>query len=127
MKRIELVELIEAEKLKLSPQARELWDELDAVLYMSSEERVTLTRQERNLMIETGRLPRADMHVVNRLVELRAGLYSSDYAKSKGRAGEPHRIKAVILAAMTKDRDEGRQLDPDMTEEQAVARLKEPD
>jgi hypothetical protein len=36
--RLTLVELIEEEKAKLSPQALKLWEELDASLYRNPEE-----------------------------------------------------------------------------------------
>lgn len=36
--RLTLVELIEAERAKLSPEARELWEELDTSLYLSPKE-----------------------------------------------------------------------------------------
>ena len=39
MDRFALVELIEAQKLKLSPHARELWDEFDALIYLSDDDR----------------------------------------------------------------------------------------
>jgi hypothetical protein len=123
--RLELVELIEGEKPKLSPRARELWDELDALIYMSSDERKTLSRQEHDVIRRMSDLPPADEHVLDRLKLLRAALYQSDRTESRGQSGERHRVESVIRAAMLKDRAEGRQIDPNMTLEQAVARLRE--
>jgi hypothetical protein len=67
-----------------------------------------------------------EKHTLDRLMELRAGLYASDKVEEeRGESGEGHRNRSVIIAAGLKDRSEGRQLDPDMTVEQAVARLRQ--
>jgi hypothetical protein len=79
VERLTLVELIEAEKAKLSPEALELWEELDASLYMSPEEEPAfIKRREVELIDRMEELPDADQHIVNVLSELRAGLYESD-------------------------------------------------
>jgi hypothetical protein len=54
------------------------------------------------------------------------GLERSDAAESQGQPGERYRHMAVIGAAGTKDRSEGRSIDTDMTSEQEVARLRKP-
>lgn len=46
MDRPTLVELIEAQKAKLSPEALKLWEELDSSLYMSPDEGTFLKRHE---------------------------------------------------------------------------------
>ena len=55
--RLTLVELIEAEKAKLSPEALELWEELDASIYLSPEEETKLKRHEADLMYRMAELP----------------------------------------------------------------------
>jgi hypothetical protein len=55
------------------------------------------------------------------------GLERADAAESQGQPGERYRYMAVIGAAGTKDRSEGRSIDTDMTtSEQEVARLRKP-
>ena len=126
MDRLELVELIEAQHSKLSPQACELWDAFDALVYLSDTERKTLfTRQANDVMRRIGKLPRSDKRIVNPLRELRIGLYASDHAERRGEPGESHRLESVITAARSLDREEGRQADSYTTVEQAVARLEE--
>ena len=125
MDRLTLVELIEAEKAKLTSEARELWEELDTLLYMEPEDETTQCPQEREVVDRMADLAAHDQHIINRLTELRAGLYSSDHAERRGESAVGHRERAVIIAAGFKDRDEGRMIDPYMTPEQAVARLRE--
>ena len=132
MDRLELVELIEAQKSKLSPQARDLWDEFDALVYPPDDDRKKLfARQEYDVIHRIDKLPRSDKRVLNPLRELRIGLYESDQAESRGELGEPHRVDSVLRAAQFKDRDVGGETDWHMTLEQAldqaVARLKEDD
>ena len=77
--RLTLVEIIEWEKAKLSPEALELWEELDAFLYMSPEEEPAfIKRREVEIINRMEQLPEADQHIVNVLSELRTRLYESD-------------------------------------------------
>lgn len=123
--RLELVELIESEKEKLSPPAKELWEKLDVLLYLSPEEEVSPSPQERALMSQSANLPARDQVTFNVLSDLRAGLYSSDHEERGGQSGESHRNMSVIRAAMFKDRDEGRQVNLYETPEEAIVRLRE--
>jgi hypothetical protein len=125
--RLELVELIEAQKSKLSPQARGLWDEFDALINRSNDARKPFIRQEHDVMRRIGNLPWSDKRILNPLRELRVGLYESDDAESRGEPGEPYRVESVLRAARFKDRDLGRAVEGHMTLEQAVDRLKEDD
>ena len=127
MDRLELVELIEAQKSKLSPQARGLWDEFDALINRSNDARKPFIRQEHDVMRRIGNLPWSDKRILNPLRELRVGLYESDDAESRGEPGEPYRVDSVLRAARFKDRDLGREIARHMTLEQAVDRLKEDD
>jgi hypothetical protein len=125
VERIELVELIEWQKSKLSPRARELWDELDALIYLSDDDRMSPTQQEYEVMNRLGRLPRADKRGIGQLRQLRTGLYASDHAEGRGEPGEPHRIDWVKAAAVSLDVEQGRQAGSYTTVEEAVARLHE--
>jgi hypothetical protein len=125
--RLELVELIEAQKSKLSPQARGLWEEFDALINRSNDARKPFIRQEHDVMRRIGNLPWSDKRILNPLRELRVGLYESDDAESRGEPGEPYRVDSVLRAARFKDRDLGRAVEGHMTLEQAVDRLKEDD
>ena len=132
MDRLELVELIEAQKSKLSPQARDLWDEFDALVYPPDDDRKKLfARQEYDVIHRIGELPRSDKRVLGPLRELRIGLYESDQAESRGELGEPHRVDRVLRAARFKDGDVGREIDwhvpLEQALEQAVARLEQDD
>ena len=132
MDRLELVELIEGEAAKLSPQARELWEALELTLESSAPEEATPATipppqpEEETIIRRMAQLPDRDQGILQRLMELMAGLHSSDHAENRGQPGEPKRDRAAILAAGLKDRREGGRIDPDMTPEKAVARLREP-
>jgi hypothetical protein len=128
-----LVELIEVEKAKLSPEALRLWEELDASLYVSPEEEPAfIKRREAEIIDRMDRLPEADRHTVEVLTELRMGLYESDLSERRGDPSQWHRDECVIRAAHIKDRDErgrGFSLPPNevlgRTIDQALARLRE--
>lgn len=131
--RLTLVELIEGEASKLSPSGRELWERLELHVESSAPEEATpatmppTDSEQVEIADSMVQLPWQERSILERLMELFAGLHSSDYAeKQRGLPGDPARNRAVILAAGLKDRSEGRQIDPDMTPERAVARLKEP-
>lgn len=130
--KLTLVELIEAEKAKLSPEALELWDELDTSLYLSPEEETRLKPHEAALMKSMIHLPQSDKYTINVLTELRAGLYQSEYSESRGEPSQAHRDKCVIAASLIKGRDErGPEEQVDIedvlhrTVDQALVRLRE--
>ena len=65
MDRPTLVELIEEEKAKLSPEALKLWEELDASLYTRPEEEPAfIKRREAEIIDGMDRLPEADRRIV---------------------------------------------------------------
>ena len=133
--RLTLVELIEAEKAKLSPEALKLWQELDASLYMSPQEPSFIKRREVEIIDRMDRLPEADRRSVDVLSELRAGLYESDSSERRGEPAQWHRDKCVIGASLIKDQDKRGEGDPlptippnevlNRAVEQALARLRE--
>jgi hypothetical protein len=136
MDRPTLVELIGAQKAKLSPEALKLWEELDASLYTSPEEEPAfIERREAEIIDRMDRLPEADRRIVDVLSELRAGLYESDSSERRGDPSQWHRDKSVIGAAFIKDPDERGEGDPlqpmppkevlNRAVEQALARLRE--
>ena len=92
MDRPTLVELIEAQKAKLSPEALKLWEELDASLYMSPEEEPAfIKRREAEIIERMDQLPEADRRIVEALSELRAGLHESDLSERRGDPSQWHR------------------------------------
>src|SRR5215208_3951318 len=103
MDRLTLVELIEEEKAKLSPEALKLWEELDASLYMSPEqEPAFIKRREVEIIDRMEHLPEADQHIVNVLSELRAGLYEFHLSERRGDPSQVNRDKCVIGASLIK-------------------------
>ena len=130
--RLTLVELIEEGVEKLSPQGRELWERLELHTETTPPEEATPEtlpppdNEQLEVVERMAELPWQEQGILERLMELLAGLRSSDYAETHGQPSEPRRNQAVIVAAGLKDRQEGRQIDPDMTPERAVARLKKP-
>ena len=138
MDRLTLVELIEEEMAKLSPEALKLWEELDASLYTTSpeEEPAFIKRREAEIIGRMDRLAEADRRVMDVLSELRAGLYESDSSERRGDPSQWHRDKCVIGASLIKkdpeERGEGDPLPPmapnevlNRAVEQALARLRE--
>ena len=131
--RIELVELIEEQASKLSPQGRELWEELEPIAELIAPEEATPetlpppTPEQVETIGRTFELMEQEQRIIEQLMELAVGLRSSDLAQNQGSAGEPSRNRAVIVAASlkVKDRRESEWVKP-MTTEQAVARLREP-
>ena len=131
--RLSLVELIEEQKAKLSPEALRLWEELDDSLYTSPEEEPAfIKRREAEIIDRIDRLPEADHHTVEVLSELRAGLYESDSSERRGDLSGWHRDKGVIGASLIKDREERGKGDPLAPKEdlgriveQALTRLRE--
>jgi len=132
--RIELVELIEEQASKLSPQGRELWKELEPIAELIAPEEATPetlpppTPEQVETVGRTFELTEAEQHIIEQLMELVVGLRSSDLAQNQGSLGEPSRNRAVIVAASlkVKDRRESERVMKPMTTEQAVARLREP-
>ena len=136
MDRPTLVELIEEEKAKLSPEALKLWEELDASLYTSPEEEPAfIKRREAEIIDGMDRLPETDRRIVEVLSELRAGLHESDLSERRGDPSQWHRDKHVIGASLIKDPGERGEGDPllpmppnevlNRAVDQALARLRE--
>jgi hypothetical protein len=132
VQRIELVELIEGETAKLSPRGRELFETVELWAEGAPEEGAAATMPPPSLeMVAVIRriseeLPLEEQAIIDRTMELSAGLRRSDFEERRGKPGEPQRDRAVISAAGIKDRKAGRQIDPYMTPERAAARLREP-
>ena len=124
MSRNELVELLEGEAAKLSPEGKELWKEMEVLVELDPEDEDTLSQQE-EINNRTAILPPPERHALERLTELRAGLYHSDNVEEQGESGESHRVQAALIAAALKDVSEGRLADPEMTVEQALWRLRQ--
>ena len=142
-----LVELIEAEKAKLSPEALKLWKELEESHYFSNEAERMLNEdfsgEEADAFLRHGdhqidilkrleRMPEEDRRTKNVLTGLWMGLKRADEAESRGEPAQPYRDECVINASIVKDRDErgpggamrGEEF-TDRTVNQALARLRE--
>ena len=127
----ELVEIIEGKDAKLSLVGRELWEALELMTRSAPEEATPVTTppptsEEHETIRRMAELPESEQGILARLMELHAGLYSSEFAENRGGDGGPRRDHAVILAAALKDRQDGRQGHPDITPSHAAARLREP-
>ena len=127
MDRLEMVKLIEGQAAKLTPEGRALAErmELLAEAPPGPDHRATYAAQ-RAQAEEAWDLSSLDQSIIERLQVLWEGLERSDGADRRGKSGARYRDRAVIVAAGIKDRSEGQMIDPDMTPEQAVARLREP-
>jgi hypothetical protein len=124
--KIRLIELMENGAARLSPEGRELWQEwqLHAESAPDLETRMAREYEITERMFD---LPMPEQIAISRLAELLAGLRESDEAEERGETGEEHRVRGVIQAAWLRDQEEGREPDPDMTLDQAIARLNEQD
>jgi hypothetical protein len=122
--RVRFIELIESETARLSPEGKDLWEELElireSILDPADEERMA---REYDVLERIFELPMQEQFVTSRLAELVAALRRSEEAERREEPGEEDRIRGVINAAMLKDREEGRRVDPNMTLDLAIARL----
>jgi hypothetical protein len=124
--KLSLIELIEVQTARLSTEAKDLWEQLEllreSIPHHADERRMA---GEFEIMERIFELPMAEQFATSRLAELVGGLRMAEEAQRRGESGDEHRVRGVINAAMLKDRQEGRSIDPHMTLEQAVARVKE--
>ncbi len=127
MDKIRLIELIETQTARLSPEGRELWEQMEflreSILNPADESRMA---REYEIMEQIFELPAPEQFLTSRLAELVGGLRKSEKAEEQGESGYEHRVRSVINAAWLKDRQEGRSIDPNMTLDRALARLQEP-
>jgi hypothetical protein len=129
MDRLEMVELIEEQAAKLTPEGRDLAErmELLAEAPPGPDHRATYDAAQRAQADEAWDLSSSlDRSIIERLHVLWEGLERSDGAARRGKSGARYRDMAVVVAAGIKDRSEGRMIDPDMTPAKAVSRLREP-
>lgn len=126
MEKVRFIELIEGETARLSPEARDLWEELELIRESvpdpADEGRMA---REYDVMEQIFELPMAEQFVTGRLAEMVAALRRSEEAERRGEPGEEERVRGVINAAMLRDREEGRRVDPNMTLDLAISRLTE--
>ena len=126
MDRVRFIELIEGETARLSLEGRELWEEMEFIRESipdpADESRMA---REYEVMERIFELPMTEQFLVSRLAELVAALRRSEEAERRGEPGEEDRVRGVINAAMLRDQEEGRTVDPNMTLQLAMARLTE--
>jgi hypothetical protein len=123
--RVSFIELIEVETSRLLVEGRALWEELEffreSIPDPADEGRMA---REYEIMERIFELPMPQQFLVSRLAELVTALRRSEEAERRGEPGE-ERVRGVISAAMLKDREEGRIVDPNMTLKRAIVRLQE--
>ena len=119
MQRIELVKLIEAVITKLSPQGRETWEEMEQLALMRPLDKDLTPELLRIWETEASAEDQASLKI---LILLSIGL-AAEYLVDD--SGEEQRFREVfvIKAAQVWDHAEDRLVDPDMSVEQAIARL----
>ena len=126
MDKICLIELIETQTARLSPEGTELWEQMEflreSIPNPADESRMA---REHEIMEQIFELPAPEQFLTSRLAELVGGLRKSEKAEDQGESGYEHRVRSVINAAWLKDRQEGRSIDPKMTLDRALARLQE--
>jgi len=122
VKRIDLVRLIEGLVGELSPEGREAWEEMEQVALLGPSEKDD--HPSELLRIWEAQVTPENEAVLKALILLRIGLVAEYPAEDTSRreAREFRRLCA-IKAAQVVDHAEGRPVDPDMTAEQAIARL----
>jgi hypothetical protein len=125
MDRLRLVELIEAQKAQLSPEAKELWEELDILVNTTELDARSWAKQE-DIIGRVQDFSKTDRRIRRVLYPLLAGLYAADEAEERGESGERVRIRYTITAARARDADEGRMAASYRTLDEALARLEEP-
>jgi hypothetical protein len=122
--KLRLIELMEGEAAKLSPEGRELWEEWEFMVQAAPDLETRMSR-EYEIVEQIFELPASEQIATTRLVEMLRGLRASEAAENQGAPGEKHRVQVVINAAILKDQEEGRTADPSLTLDQALARLEE--
>ena len=119
MQRIELVKLIEAVITKLSPQGRETWEEMEQLALMRPLDKDLTPELLRIWETEASAEDQATLKI---LILLSIGL-AAEYLVEDSAEEQTFRQVSVIKAAQVWDHAEGRLVDPDMSVEQAIARL----
>ena len=126
MDRLALVELIEDQAARLTPEGRNLAQRMELLAEAPPGGPAEMYETQRAQADEAWDLSPLDRNILERLLMLWEGLERSDGAEGRGEPGERYRDRAATGAAGLKDRNEGRMIDPDMTPKQALARLREP-
>jgi hypothetical protein len=125
MDRLALVELIDDQAARLTPEGRDLAQRMELLAEAPPGGQAATYETQRPQTDEAWDLPPLDRNILERLLMLREGLERSDGAERRGEPGERYLDMAVTGAAGLKDRYEDRMIDPDMTLEQALVRLRE--
>ena len=127
MSKIRLIELIETQTARLSPEGRELWEQLEFLREsIPNPEDESRMAREYEIMEQIFELPAPEQFAISRLAELVDGLRKSEKVEDRGESGDEHRVRGVVNAAWIKERQEGLSIDPNMTLDRALARLQEP-
>jgi hypothetical protein len=105
--KLEVVEVIEDQAAKLTPEGRDLAERMEPLAEVSSDpaEHPATYSAQRAQADDAWGLPPLDRSIIERLLLLWEGLERSDVAERQGEPGERYRNMAVTLAAGIKDRD----------------------
>jgi hypothetical protein len=123
-----LIALIEDQTAAMSAEGRNLWEELEFLREsIPDPEDPGRMAREYDIMERIFELPVSQQFIASRLAELVGGLRAAEEAEHRGEYGDGYRARGVINAAMLKNREEGRQIDANMTLGRAMARLEEQD
>jgi hypothetical protein len=120
MDRLALVELIEDQAARLTPEGRDLAEKMELLAEAPPGGSAATHGTQRAQTDEAWDLPPLDRNILERLLMLWEELERSDVAEHRGEPGERYLDMAATGAAGLKDRNEGRMIDPDMTPEQAA-------
>jgi hypothetical protein len=126
MDRLALVELIEDQAARLSPEGRDLAERMELLAEAPPGGQAATYETQRSQADDVWELSPLDRNILERLLMLWEGLERSEGAERRGEPGGRSLDLAVTGAAGLKDRYEARIIDPDMTPEQALVRLREP-
>jgi hypothetical protein len=127
MDRLALVELIEDQAARLTPEGRNLAERMELLAEAPLGGQAATYKTKCVQADAAWDLPPLDQNILERLLMLWEGLARSDGAERRGEPGGRYLEMAVTGAAGLKDRYEARMIDPEMTPEQALARLGEPE
>jgi hypothetical protein len=127
MDRLALVELIEDQAARLSPEGRDLAERMELLAEAPPGGQAATYETQRSQADDVWELSPLDRNILERLLMLWEGLERSEGAERREEGGGRYLDLAVTGAAGLKDRYEASMIDPDMTPEQALARLREPE
>ena len=97
MDKIRLIELIETQTARLSPEGRELWEQLESLREsIPIPEDESRMAREYEIMEQIFELPAPEQFAISGLAELVGGLRKSEKAEDQEESGYDHRVRGVV-------------------------------